>query len=135
MPVNFDPSLITDKVRKGVMRAIVRGTEAVKKEAIDLILSSPKTGRVYRRGGVEHRASAPGEPPASDTGRLVSSIQTKYDVQNLTGSVTASAVYAAPLEFGTQKMEPRPFLRPAMANKRADIEADIAAEISRALKE
>jgi hypothetical protein len=37
--------------------------------------NSPKTGRVYRRGRKTHRASAPGEPPAVDTGDLVKSIR------------------------------------------------------------
>ena len=38
------------------------------------ILTGPRTGRIYRRGGVVHQASAPGEAPASDTGELRQSI-------------------------------------------------------------
>ncbi len=59
-----------------------------------------------------HRASAPGEAPAIDTGYLVNTIQTR---KTGTGSaqVSVGADYAAPLEFGTRKMAARPFLRPA----------------------
>jgi HK97 gp10 family phage protein len=134
MTVNFDPSELQKRIRANVMRAVIRGTESVRNEAIDLILSTAKTGRVYTRRGVDHHASAPGEPPASDTGRLIGSLVTEYDEANLTGRVRAAAEHAMPLELGTEKMEPRPFLRPAAANKQAEIEADIAAEVSKALK-
>lgn len=58
------------------------------------------------------RASAPGEAPAIDTGNLVNSLETR---KTGVGSavVEAGAEYAAALEFGTRKMAPRPFLRPA----------------------
>jgi hypothetical protein len=35
----------------------------------------PASGRVYVRGNVTHQASAPGEAPATDTGRLASSTE------------------------------------------------------------
>ena len=69
MAVVFNGTDIQDRVRRAAMKGIVRGTEAVRDEAISLILNTPKNGRLYRRRGVEHLASAPGEPPASDTGR------------------------------------------------------------------
>lgn len=119
MVVTWDDSVFKASVRAATMRGIVKATEAVKTEAIRLILSGPKTGRDYRRRSVLHKASAPGEPPASDTGTLVNSIATEYDQAALTGQVVVRAPYGPYLEFGTQKMEPRPFLRPAVANVRA----------------
>lgn len=133
MSVSFDSAAILEAARRAAMRAIVRGTESVRNEAISLILNAPKTGRVYQRRGVEHQASAPGEPPASDIGRLVNSIRTSYDVGELVGTVIASTAYAPHLEYGTQKIEPRPFMRPALASRRADIEADVQREVSAAL--
>lgn len=134
MTVKFNDSSILEAVRRAAMVAVVRGTESVRKEAISSILSGPKSGRVYTRRGVEHQASAPGEAPASDTGRLVGSIRTEYDRGRLAGKVVASTEYAPHLEYGTARMEPRPFLRPALAARREDIERDIQAEVAQALR-
>lgn len=133
MSVSFDRDAILARVRQAAMRGVVRGTESVRNEAISLILNTPKTGRMYQRRSVEHQASAPGEAPASDTGRLVNSIRTTYDFEGLAGTVTASTAYAASLEYGTQRMEPRPYMRPALANRRAAIEADIQREVAQVL--
>lgn len=133
MSVSFDRDAILAEVRRAAMRGVVRGTESVRNEAVTLILNTPKTGRVYPRRGVEHRASAPGEAPASDTGRLVNSIRTTYDFDNLVGTVHASTKYAAALEYGTPRIEPRPYMRPALASRREAIEADIQREVSQAL--
>jgi len=77
------------------------------------IMNPPKSGRIYRRGNVAHQASAPGEAPATDTGALVNSAYTKKlaDADYETGFTVE---YAAALEFGTPKIEPRPYLRPAV---------------------
>ena len=87
------------------------------------IQNPPKSGRIYQRGNVTHQASAPGEAPATDTGMLVNSAYTKKvaDADYETGF---TAEYAAALEFGTAKIEPRPYLRPAVeAVKKAFIDA------------
>ncbi len=68
--VTFDQEMIK-RIREATMRGIVRATEEVREEAISLIQNGEKTGRIYRRRGIEHQASAPGEPPASDTGRAM----------------------------------------------------------------
>lgn len=134
MTVKFNDQSILATVRRAAMIGIVRGTEAVRKEAVSLILSSPKSGRVYARGGVAHQASAPGEAPASDTGRLAGSIRTEYDRSRLAGKVVASTEYAPHLEYGTARMEPRPYMRPALAAKRDDIERDVQEEVALALR-
>ena len=79
--------------------------------------AGPRTGRTYDRGKKQHTASAPGEPPAVDTGRLRNSIVTQaYDggkVARIGPSVTVN--YAAELEDGIPgEMAPRPYLRPVM---------------------
>lgn len=79
------------------------------------IQGPPKTGREYPRGANGdkiHRASAPGEAPATDTGALVSSTYfTKVDA--MTSAIGSRLEYAFHLEFGTLKMEPRPSWVPA----------------------
>lgn len=65
-----------------------------------------------------HRASAPGESPATDTGFLATAIrarETEETATTIKGQVVADAKYAAALEFGTRKIKPRPFLAPALA--------------------
>lgn len=77
------------------------------------IQSGPKTGRIYRRGTVEHRASAPGQAPAPrHGGRLVSSIYFKR-IGKYTAAIGSPLDYAQYLEFGTMEMEPRPSWIPA----------------------
>lgn len=76
--------------------------------------ANPGRGRVYRHGHVYHRASAPGAPPATDTGRLIASVKWSR-VGTYHYRVTATTAYAKDLEFGTRKMAPRPYMRVAIA--------------------
>jgi len=131
MAVDFNDKALADRIRKAVMPEVIRGTEAIRAEAISLILNTEKNGRSYRHRGVTHRASAAGEPPASDTGTLVNNISTSYDFNTYTGTVTVTVDYGLFLEYGTEKMEPRPYLRPAIANKTPEMEQRIAAAIRR----
>ena len=87
-------------------------------------MRGPKSGRVYRRKSVVHRASAPGEAPAIDTGILRFSIAVKIGDSGLSATIGVHELtkvkYARPLEFGTQKMAARPFVFPALEkNKKA----------------
>lgn len=109
---------------------------AIWARAAELMANSPATGRIYALGERtvsfvtkagqavsfvayrgqaprQHQASAPGEPPAVDTGNLINS---GYAMQKRLGlwEVGFTAEYAAPLEYGTARIAPRPFLRPAL---------------------
>lgn len=125
----FGPQVVQD-VRAGVVRGLVRGTEAVRTDAVSRINNPPKTGRMYGK----HQASAPGESPATDTGALANSVSTSVDQAALTGNVNFGTGYSAALEFGTAKIAPRPYARPALMNKRDEITADIADEVRKSLK-
>lgn len=129
----FGPEVLAS-VQKAAFRGVVRGTEAVKTRMVERIMNPPKTGRIYRRNTVSHQASAPGESPASDTGRLAGSITTSYDAPNITGYVNVATEYAAALEFGTPRVAARPYARVSLAEKVEEIRADIAAEIAGALR-
>lgn len=66
-----------------------------------------------------HHPSLPGNPPAPDTGNLRKSIRYEVheegkEVYGLVGSTQKDPPYGAYLEYGTSKVEPRPWLRPAM---------------------
>jgi phage gpG-like protein len=100
---------------KAVFRAALYFEGAVKRK-----LSGARTGRIYRIGrkGRVHQASAPGEAPASLTGKLRQSI-THTDPQwvgdNVFVEVGTSLPYAAILEYGGVswnggRILPRPYM-------------------------
>tara|TARA_R110002124_G_scaffold264815_1_gene431548 strand:- start:78 stop:515 length:438 start_codon:yes stop_codon:yes gene_type:complete len=73
-----------------------------------------------------HRASAPNNPPATDTGFLVSQITMNVDVKpngTVVGQVISAAPYSKALEFGTTNMQPRPFMQPALMKNKRKIQA------------
>ena len=103
---------------------VVNGTaQNIRTTAIKSIQRGPKSGIVYDKTNPNrtHRASAPGQAPASDTGRLTNSITAEISGKEAT--ITAGIEYAAPLEFGTRDIEPRPFMVPAMEQERPKFNA------------
>lgn len=82
--------------------------------------------------GKGHIPSLPGEPPNADTRLLDTSIDTVIVGQNPpVVHVISNAPYSAALEFGTSKMEERPFMRPAAKKKRKDAARIIARLLKR----
>ena len=82
---------------------------------IKKINRGPNTGRTYKRGNVSHTASAPGQAPATDTGRLVGSVyfdQARGTFGSPTATVGSKLAYALYLEYGTRNMKPRPVWEP-----------------------
>lgn len=134
MTVNWHSAEVEKAIRAAAARGVLKGTESVRNEVLRLIMRTRKTGRIYRVRGVRRRASAPGEAPANQTGRLVGSLRTTYQDGGLTGIVSASTKYAFFLEFGTRKMAARPFMRPALANMRKTVEQGIIAEVRKAVR-
>jgi len=93
-------------------RAIRAVAEEGRTHAILIINESPATGRVYTRGSVSHTASSPGNPPRSDIGTLVNSIHVERLGKGHFALVDG-VEYGEYLEFGTDKMDARPFFGPA----------------------
>ena len=78
------------------------------------IQGPPKTGREYARGRDKiHRASAPGQAPATDTGALATSIYNE-DRGQYSKAIGSRLDYAYYLEFGTFRIAPRPAWIPAV---------------------
>ena len=98
------------------------GGQFIRGEAIKSIQSGAKSGVMYQKYNPrrEHRASAPGQAPASDTGNLVSKIMVQQKDKNHV-EVQSNADYSAFLEYGTSKMEPRPFMLPAFEKSKKPI--------------
>lgn len=133
MSVEWKGEAVLAIVRKSAMIGVLRGTEKVLQTAVAKIQNPPKTGRLYTRRGITHQASAPGQSPATDTGRLVQSGRTEFDQPRLTGRVIFSTAYAEGLELGTQTIAPRPFLRPALNESLEFIQEAVRAEIAAGL--
>jgi hypothetical protein len=91
------------EVRGGIVKKYQRG---------------PKTGRIYERGNIIHQASAPGEAPATDTGRLASGTEYR-STGRFSAEVRNSVAYGPLLEFGTRNIAARPAWRPAVEEARA----------------
>jgi len=79
------------------------------------ITTGSKSGIQYTRNNGFHQASAPGEAPANDTGKLAGSVKAKKINKNHY-EVDITAEYALILEYGTSVMQPRPFIVPAFLN-------------------
>jgi hypothetical protein len=85
------------------------------------IFSTQGLVKVIKNNGrnITHRASAPGEAPASDTGMLAGSIDV-VKFSPLTYRVGTLLKYGRWLEYGTQKIAERPWLRPAVQRNKEE---------------
>jgi phage gpG-like protein len=94
------------------------------------IQRGPKSGRTYQRGNITHQASAPGQYPATDTGRLASSVMIDLPVPGgLTGRVGTNVQYGPMLEFGTSRMAARPWLLPSFTQAKINVEKKLKAQL------
>jgi HK97 gp10 family phage protein len=119
----------------GEIAQIVKGTaQNIRTHAIKSIQRGTKSGLVYEKTSPKrtHKSSAPGEAPATDTGRLANSINAEIDGKK--AEIVADTEYAAWLEFGTQSIEPRPFMLPAMEKERPKWEARLNRIVDAAAK-
>lgn len=119
---------LATKANIGAMKKAAFVVEADVKKHFTLLGS----GRTYGR----HIASKPGEPPAVDTGVLRASVMSEVrikgsevtgkvgpDIEYIKGKTEAGTdvEYGFYLELGTSKMQPRPFLRPALKRQQKNI--------------
>jgi hypothetical protein len=108
------------KHKAHILNALKKHGKEINIDLIRIVGSGSRTGRVYSNFGRKYstspktiQASAPGEPPASRTGRLKKSF--KYEtspLQLVVGNFAFSdkgAAYPLMLETGTAKMKPRPY--------------------------
>lgn len=85
--------------------------------------------------GKNHVPSLPGEPPNADTRLLDTSIDTEIVSTNPPRvHVSSNAPYSVRLEWGTSKMEERPYMRPATAKKRREAVAVVRKAASQSIR-
>lgn len=104
-------------------------------------LSQEGTGRQYviNKSGTVHTASAPGEPPAVNTGLLRNSVATAPVVEKTSRDeiemrLTDFAPYGATLERGTSKMAARPWVEPVLNDRKPELKSFLEKSIKDAMK-
>lgn len=121
---------IKESPRK-IARGISNGLYDIGKENVrhlkTLIQQAPATGRYYRRRGVVHRASAKGEPPASDTGNLANT--TDYKVRGV-----HQVEFGDTAEYGKYLEESRPHVERTAFDKARDNLNSLTHAVDRELK-
>lgn len=87
-----------------------------------------------------HHPSLPGNPPAPDSGNLRNN-SIRYEIHaeprspyGVVGTTQKDPPYGQYLEYGTSKVAPRPWLRPAMEKNNEWIRQSIAKAVVRGLK-
>lgn len=89
-------------------------------------------GRTYQKYNPRrtHTASAPGAYPATDTGRLASSVRMILPTAStIVGEVGTAVKYGAWLEFGTSRMAARPWLLPSFERAKVGVEKEMKLRI------
>lgn len=129
-----------DDAAKELKKAVYGSLNDVKNTAIKKMQRERKSGRVYKRGkgrnlSPTHKASAPGEAPAVDTGSLVNSIKV-MPVNDSLGYVGTKLDYGFWLEYGTKdlKLKERPWLRPSLEENREKIMERFRKALQRAIE-
>lgn len=103
--------VVTARLQREAKALVVRTATRIEGTA-KLSFADSKTGRPYKKRGKMHIAAAPGESPAVDEGQLTSSVQ--WEPTGETSAVVGTNVeHGLHTEFGTSRMEPRPWLGPA----------------------
>lgn len=128
---------IQEAVTRELNAGLYASGKKIEADAKKSIAQGQKSGRTYQRRSVTHQASAPGEAPASDTGRLVNSINGELVRGALEAVVRAGGgivKYARMLEFGTIRVAARPFFQPALEGNRAWIVERMKAAVNRGIQ-
>ena len=129
------------QIPAGTTNAMIKACLLIESDAKILMTDSPATGRSYwkgKHGNIEHHASAPGEPPAVDTGMLRASVTHVIEgggfSTQLVGRVGTHLMYGAYLEFGTSTMRPRPWISVALEINRSKLTEIFSVEMTSALQ-
>lgn len=104
------------------VRAAVAESAIILQRDMKVTLSQP--GRGIKHPGNRYPSSAPGDPPAVQTGHLRRSVQvdlSRLNEANPRARVGTNIPYGAELEFGTRKVAPRPWARPSARKARPKI--------------
>lgn len=120
--------------RNGIGQALTESVVQLDTYAKQKIQGGSRSGRVYRRRTITHRASAPGEFPKTDRGQLVASLFFRVAGNRLSAYFGTNLSYGRYLEFGTSRMAARPWLKPTFRANLDAIRSRVADAVADALK-
>jgi HK97 gp10 family phage protein len=125
---DFDAKLarLPAAVKAQVAQAMFKAGQFVQVEAQVSITEGATSGK-------NHTPSAPGAAPNNDTAFLANNIET-VQIEPLKVEISSNAPYSRPLEFGTSRMEARPFMGPAATKSRDKITKYLAREVAKAMR-
>ena len=125
-------------VERAIKNGVFVTAQGVRNTAIKSIQAQSQGRQVtrYSQGGREyaHTASAPGDAPNTDTGALVKSIAVEPQQPELEMFIGSGLEYAPYLEYGTKRMQPRPWLQPALDINKATLTDNITKQIQKAIR-
>lgn len=128
---------LSEDAQKEVKKAVDATGLSLRGEIVKKYQRGPATGEIYEKFNPRrtHQASAPGEAPATDTGRLANSVVTSSDIQEpLTVEVSTDVEYGPYLEFGTRTIAPRPNWVPSVQEETPKYIRRVEAAIRRAAR-
>ncbi len=99
------------------------GVEKLKKAFLQKAKLEPAKA-ILRQNGAEMHQKAQRYAPV-DTGDLQRSISLQFVDDGCSALVEASVNYAGYVEYGTRKMAAQPYLRPALAEQKVQLQADL----------
>jgi len=108
-----------------LFKIFVAGANALRNRSIKSMQSTNRASWFYKRGGKAHYPSAPGNPPAIDTGDLIKSLIVDVRKDAVEFGATDAAPHGALLEKGTKRMKARPWLQPAVDEEMPGIKTDV----------
>jgi HK97 gp10 family phage protein len=141
--------MVDKAIDTAIQREVKKGAVKIQRTAVLSIMRGAKNGKIYtdyyaivggrlvpvKKRAKPHRASAPGQAPATDSGTLAGSIVVEYDPDGKGANIIAKAAYAKWLEFGTDgkyRIAPRPFMKPAHDQNAPQIMKDLKTAIQKA---
>ena len=115
--------VVMSQYKKQVERIINLGANNVRNTAVKSINQRSSSGVTYTKYNPRrtHTASAAGQPPNTDTGYLANNIYVVIDGDRMGADIESRADYSEALEFGTSKMQARPFMQPALEEERPKV--------------
>lgn len=135
-------SNVAPKIQSELEKTIGLCCEKVRSDIQFSMAHTPRdSSKTYFKNNktIAHHPSLPGNPPAPDTGNLRESIRYEVhgegrEIYGIVGSTQKDPDYAVYTEYGTSKMQPRPWLRPAMNKNNEWIRKSISKAVADSLK-
>lgn len=131
------------QIESEIGKGLAQSCALIQREAQESMRNTKVNGAVSyytHNKNIAHHPSLPDNPPAIDTGTLLRSITYEVNEERLegrVGSVLTDPPYGAYLElaeYGSSKMRPRPWLKPATEKSAEDIRKILANAVGRGLK-